>query len=93
MTKRIIKEVSTTGKIPRKEIEAVVSAVHVARTNNGWQVKKSGKHRIAEIFSSKKDAVEFAHGISQTKGVDVIVHKTLIDGCESATNGNSKSAE
>ena len=74
MTKRVIKEVSATGKIPRKKIESVVSAVHIAPADKGWAVKKTGKTRIIEHFPSKEAAVNYGRNISQDKGVDLIIH-------------------
>lgn len=87
MTKRIIREVAATGKIPREKIESVVKAVHVVPANDGWQVRKSGKIRIAEKFPSKEAAVSYAKDISHKRGVDLFVHSE--DGTvKKATNGN-----
>jgi len=87
MTKRVIREVTATGKIPREKIESVVKAVHVAPADNGWQVRKSGKVRIAENFPSKEAAVSYAKDISYKRGVDLFVHSE--DGTvKKATTGN-----
>jgi len=87
MTKRTIREVAATGKIPREKIESVVKAVHVAPAADGWQVRKSGKVRIAENFPSKEAAVNYAEGISRKRGVDLFVHSE--DGTvKKAANGN-----
>lgn len=75
MTKRVIKEVSAAGKISRKKIASVVSAVHVTASSSGaWQVRKAGKDRITANFPSKEAAVEYARGVSAKRGVDLIVH-------------------
>lgn len=87
MTKRIIREVSATGKISREKIESVVKGVHVARADNGWQVRKTGKVRISENFPSKEAAVSYAKDISHQRGVDLFVHSE--DGTvKKATDGN-----
>ncbi|MGI8670329.1 MAG: DUF2188 domain-containing protein [Aridibacter sp.] len=78
MTKRTIKDVAGKGKIPREQIASVVSAVHVTPINGSWQVRKTGKSRIAENFSTKKDAVEYARDISNKKEVDLIVHEKTV---------------
>jgi hypothetical protein len=74
MTKRVIKEIFVKGTIPIREIESVVRAVHVVPSNEGWQVRKSGKVRITKNFPSKDAAVEYARNVSQTREVDLIVH-------------------
>ena len=74
MKERVIKEVSVSGKISRKKIESVISAVHIAPIDKGWTVKKAGKARIAENFPSKEAAVEYGRNISRNNGVDLIIH-------------------
>ena len=88
MTKRIIKDVSVTGKIPRQKIVSVISAVHVAPSSGAWQVRKAGKDRITESFSSKQAAIKFAHSVSTERGVDLIVH----DNGTAKTVNSSKSS-
>lgn len=75
MAKRVIKDVSATGRISRKRIASVISAVHVAPSSDSWQVKKAGKDRITESFPSKEAAVEYARNVSSKKGVDLIIHE------------------
>jgi hypothetical protein len=74
MKERVIKEVSATGKIPRKKIESVVSAVHIAPINGVWAVKKAGRKRVAASFPSKEAAVDYGRNISRANGVDLIMH-------------------
>jgi hypothetical protein len=74
MTKRVIREVTVTGKIPRDKIDSVVRGVHVAPVNEGWRVTKSGKERITESFPSKGEAVSYAKTVSKKRGVDLFVH-------------------
>lgn len=74
--KRVIKDVSTTGKISREKINSVVGGVHVVPENGSWAVKKTGQVRITEHFASKEAAVTFAKNISKNKEVAVIVHST-----------------
>lgn len=74
MTKRVIREVSVSGKIPREKIDSVVRGVHVAPVTEGWRVTKSGKERIVESFPSKEAAVHYAKTVSQKRGVDLFVH-------------------
>ncbi|MBA4185306.1 MAG: DUF2188 domain-containing protein [Acidobacteria bacterium] len=96
MTKRVISEVSTTGKISREKIDSVVRGVHVAPVNEGWQVRKSGRVRVTENFPSKEAAVSYAKSISQKKGVDLFVHskdgnvKKASNGCSYPSGKNSK---
>jgi hypothetical protein len=72
--KRVIKDVATSGKIPREKINSVVRGVHVIPENGTWAVKKTGKTRIIEHFNSKEAAVDYARNISNTRGVAMIVH-------------------
>ncbi|MBA3693973.1 MAG: DUF2188 domain-containing protein [Acidobacteria bacterium] len=91
MTKRIIRDVSIEGKISRKKINSVVRAVHVVPENEGWQVRKAGKFRVAEKFPSQDAALEYARNISRSKDVDLIIHSK--DGRQisiQAKNGQAK---
>lgn len=90
MTKRIIKDVSSTGKISREKIRAVVSAVHVAPEKDRWQVKKTGKNRISESFSSRESAIEYGKNISQKSGVNLIVHSATENGYNFSLTKNPK---
>jgi hypothetical protein len=93
MTKRVIRDVSTTGKIPREKIKSVVSAVHVAPLSDSWEVRKSGKNRIAETFSSKEAAVDYARSISSKNGVDLIIHTKIANGCSLPKAKDPKAAK
>lgn len=75
MVKRTLKDSTKTGKISRGEIKAVIAAVHVVpRSDNGWEVRKSGNGRLIQLFTEEKEALEFAREVSRRGGSELIVH-------------------
>jgi hypothetical protein len=74
MQERTIKRTSLAGVIPRREINAVVKAVHVVPFEKKWRVQKTGKERIRKVFETKEQAEEYARELSRTKRVKLFVH-------------------
>lgn len=74
MQERTIKRSSLAGLIPRREINAVVKAVHVVPFNKKWRVQKTGQERIRKIFETKEQAESYARELSRTKRVKLFVH-------------------
>lgn len=68
-------ESSEIGNLDPEMIRAVVRAVHVVPLSTGWEVRKSGKDRVSEIFVSKPLAEKFARELSEHENVEVILHK------------------
>ncbi len=67
-------ESSEIGNIDPERIRAVVRAVHVVPLPTGWEVRKSGKARVSEIFEKKSLAEKFARELSERQKVELIVH-------------------
>jgi uncharacterized protein YdaT len=63
-----------TGNLDPAQIRAVVRAVHVLPSEQGWTVRKSGRDRMNQVFATQAEAVRFAHELSAHQNVEVIVH-------------------
>ena len=73
--KRTLKAPTKTGRIPRRDIRAVVKAVHIIpREGEGWEVRKSGDGRLTQQFPNKRAALEFAQSVGKQKNVELILH-------------------
>jgi hypothetical protein len=66
------------GELDPAEIRAVVRAVHVLPTVDGWEVRKGGKKRISVLFETQEEAEKYGHQLSIDQGVRVIVHSQVI---------------
>jgi hypothetical protein len=66
------------GELDPAEIRAVVRAVHVFPTVNGWEVRKGGKKRISILFETREKAEKYAHQLSIDRNVGVIIHPQVI---------------
>lgn len=73
MQKRTIKGTSR-AVIPRREINAVVKAVHVVPSETGWKVQKTGQEGVRRVFETKQQAVDFASALSRNKRVSLVIH-------------------
>jgi hypothetical protein len=65
---------SEVGNLDPAQIRAVVRAVHVLPSEEGWEVRKSGRDRMNQVFPTQSEAVRFAHELSAHQNVEVIVH-------------------
>lgn len=70
-------ESSEVGNLDPKEIRAVVSAVHVVPSPDGWVVRKSGADRIYRLFEMKEQAEQFAQELSAQHNVEIMVHSHI----------------
>jgi hypothetical protein len=70
-------ESSEVGNLDPEEIRAVVSAVHVVPSPNGWVVRKSGTDRIHQLFATKEQAENFAQELSAQHHVEIMVHSRI----------------
>lgn len=66
------------GELDPAEIRAVVRAVHVVPTVDGWQVRKSGKKRVCVLFETQDAAEKYAQKLSAALNVGIIVHSQII---------------
>lgn len=67
-------ESSEIGNIDPEMIRSVVRAIHVVPLSTGWEVRKSGKDRVSEVFVKKSLAEKFARELSEHQNVELIVH-------------------
>jgi hypothetical protein len=65
---------SEVGNLDPAQIRAVVRAVHVLPSEQGWEVRKSGRDRTNQVFATRSEAIRFAHELSVHQNVEVIVH-------------------
>jgi hypothetical protein len=65
---------SEVGNLNTEQIRAVVRAVHVLPSEQGWEVRKSGRDRTNQVFVTKSEAVQFAYELSAGQNVEVIFH-------------------
>jgi hypothetical protein len=73
--KRTLQAPTKTGKIPRREIETAVRAVHVMpKAGAGWEARKSGAKRLAQQFLRKQDALKFAQSVDKQQKTQLIIH-------------------
>jgi hypothetical protein len=63
-----------TGNLDPAQIRAVVRAVHVLPSEQGWEVRKSGRDRTNQVFATQSEALQFAQELSAHQNVEVIVH-------------------
>jgi Uncharacterized protein conserved in bacteria (DUF2188) len=70
-------ESSEVGNLDPEEIRAVVSAVHVVPSPDGWVVRKSGTDRIHQLFATKKQAENFAQELSVQHHVEIMFHSRI----------------
>jgi Uncharacterized protein conserved in bacteria (DUF2188) len=66
------------GELDPAEIRAVVRAVHVVPTVDGWEVRKGGKKRVCVLFETQDKAEKYARQLSVDRNVGVIVHPQVI---------------
>jgi Uncharacterized protein conserved in bacteria (DUF2188) len=62
------------GELDPAEIRAVVRAVHILPTVDGWEVRKGGKKRISVLFETQEEAEKYGHQLSIDRNVGLIVH-------------------
>lgn len=76
MTQKIRPLVTSTevGNLDPEQIRTVVRAVHVLPSEEGWEVRKSGRDRTNQVFATQSEAVQFAQELSALQNVEVIVH-------------------
>lgn len=79
------------GELDPAEIRAVVKAVHVLPTVDGWEVRKGGKKRISILFETQEKAEKYAHQLSVDQNVRVIVHSQLIPKLQSRSTFGTRS--
>jgi len=73
--KRSLKDTETEGHLPKDEIRAVVTGVHVLhKKGEGWAVKKGGRSRVFKSFSAKKQAVDYGRELSKKSNSRLIIH-------------------
>lgn len=72
--KRTIKGTSRAGVIPRREINAVVKAVHVVPFETKWKVQKTGLEGVTKVFETKQQALDYATALSLNKRVSLVIH-------------------
>jgi hypothetical protein len=65
------------GNLDPEEIRAVVSAVHVVPSLDGWIVRKAGADRIYQLFVTKEQAEQFAQQISAQHHVEIMIHSRI----------------
>jgi hypothetical protein len=70
-------ESSEVGNLDPDEIRAVVSAVHVVPSPDGWVVRKSGTEQIHQLFVTKEQAEQFAQQISVQHHVEIMIHSRI----------------
>jgi hypothetical protein len=66
------------GDLDPEQIRAVVRAVHVLPTEDGWQVRKGGKKRICILFETPDEAEKYAQRLATNRKVGVVVHSRAI---------------
>lgn len=66
------------GELDPAEIRAVVRAVHVVPTVDGWEVRKGGKKRISVLFETQEEAEKYGHQLSIDQSVGIVVHSQII---------------
>jgi hypothetical protein len=79
------------GELDPAEIRAVVRAVHVLPTVDGWEVRKGGKKRISVLFETQEEAEKYAHQLSTDRNVRVIVHSQVIPKLQSRSTLGTRS--
>jgi hypothetical protein len=67
-------ESTEIGNIDLERIRAVVRAVHISPTPDGWEVRTGGRERVCQLFPTQHEAEHFAHELSEHQGVEVIFH-------------------
>lgn len=73
--KRTIKSSGENGTIPISVITAAVQAVHVVPgADDGWLVRTFDRARLAQPFSSKKDAVAYARTLALSRTSEIVIH-------------------
>lgn len=48
---------------------------HVVPSSSGWSVRGTGASRATRVFSTRREALDFARRIARNNGADLIVHK------------------
>ncbi len=74
MKRRTIKQVPYEGSIPRKEIDAVLRAIHIWPDDADWVVRKTGAGRVSKSFRDRPAAERFARELEHRSGDEVILH-------------------
>lgn len=72
-------ESSEVGNLDPEEIRAVVRAVHVAPSLDGWVVRKAGADQIYQLFTTKEEAEQFAKELSAQHHVEIMIHSRIPD--------------
>jgi hypothetical protein len=65
------------GNLDPEEIRAVVRAVHVVPSLDGWVVRKAGTDRIHKLFATKEQAEHFAQELSAQHHVEIMIHSRI----------------
>jgi hypothetical protein len=65
------------GNLDPEEIRAVVMAVHVVPSLDGWVVRKTGVDRIHQFFTTKEQAEQFAQELSTQHHVEIMIHSGI----------------
>jgi hypothetical protein len=67
-------ESSEVGNIDPERIRAVVRAVHISPTPDGWEVRTGGRERVCQVFLTQDEAEHFANELSEHHGIEVFFH-------------------